>query len=436
MGFFRRKTYDIVAARHPVFDGRRLWRAGSRLPRRRRARSAPFSRAEGSAVPVETVLADPGGNSDRYMALAGAMMREGCRHIVGTVTSQARKDIIPIVEKHDGQLWYVCPYEGFEANENVVYTGACPNQHLVPLFETLLPRFGDRVYLAGANYVWGWEMNRLARELVHEADGEIVGERCLPIDETNVDRLMAEVEARRPDFVLSNLIGPSSYAFLRAMRRLADRDGDFAPELCPVVSCDLTECELVRDRYRRRGRAARRRILFHSRRDTPQQAASAKGSRTPSANRGRCRASSPRAMRRSEPALRRSRCAAATSPRLVRAALHRHRSDSVLGPLTSTLRPITPHCRSISAGSWETGSRFCASTGAIAADPYLQGRGPRRRRRGSATSAEDRVMSATPSFIGQTAIIVHRPGETTERLARGNWRCSDCESRPNGRHSM
>ena len=63
-------------------------------------------------------------------------------------------------------------------------------------------------------------MNRLAREIVTEAGGEIVGERCLPIGETDVERLVADVEARRPDFILSNLLGPSSHAFLRAMRDL------------------------------------------------------------------------------------------------------------------------------------------------------------------------------------------------------------------------
>src|ERR1700692_4136079 len=82
------------------------------------------------AFTVEPVFGDPAGCADRYITMARAMMRDnGCRHIVGAVTSQARKDVIPIVEKHDGQLWYVCPYEGFEANENVIYTGACPNQH-------------------------------------------------------------------------------------------------------------------------------------------------------------------------------------------------------------------------------------------------------------------------------------------------------------------
>jgi urea transport system substrate-binding protein len=197
------------------------------------------------SIGIEPVLGDPGGSSERYIELARKMLLEhGCRHVIGTVTSQARKDVIPVIEKHDAQLWYVCPYEGFEANPNVIYTGACPNQHLLPLFEHMLPVHGRRVYLAGANYIWGWEMNRLAREIVTEAGGEIVGERCLPIGDTDVDRIVAEVAARRPDFILSNMLGPSNHAFLQVMRELGRRDPAFRPERCPVVSCDLTECEL------------------------------------------------------------------------------------------------------------------------------------------------------------------------------------------------
>ena len=198
-----------------------------------------------SSVSIEPVFGDPGGSSERYIELARKMLLEdGCRHVIGTVTSQARKDVIPVIEKHDALLWYVCPYEGFEANPNVIYTGACPNQHLLPLFEHMLPVYGRRVYLTGANYIWGWEMNRLAREIVTEAGGEVVGERCLPIGDTDVDRIVAEVVARRPDFILSNMLGPSNHAFLRAMRELGRRDPAFRPERCPVVSCDLTECEL------------------------------------------------------------------------------------------------------------------------------------------------------------------------------------------------
>lgn len=211
---------------------------------------ADLAIAELSADPsfpleIEPVYADPGGDPRRYLEEARLMLREkGCRQIVGTIISLARKEVIPLVEKHDGLLWYVCPYEGFEANENVVYIGAVPNQHLVPLFDHLLPSAGKRAFLLGANYVWGWEMNRLARDLLADAGGEVVGERCLPLEDTDVDRIIAEIVARRPDFVLNNLVGPASWAFLTAFDALGRRDPAFAPQNCPVVSCDLTECEL------------------------------------------------------------------------------------------------------------------------------------------------------------------------------------------------
>jgi len=203
------------------------------------------ARRSGGAVSFAPVYTDPEGEPRAYLEQARAMLRDaGCRHIIGTITSLARKEVIPLVEKHDGLLWYICPYEGFEANENVIYTGTCPNQHLMPLFEHLLPRQGRRVYLIGANYVWGWEMNRIARDLLRDAGGEVVGERYLPIEETDVDRLIADIRHHRPDFILNNLIGPSSHAFLRAYRALGDADPAFRPEVRPVVSCDLTEAEI------------------------------------------------------------------------------------------------------------------------------------------------------------------------------------------------
>jgi branched-chain amino acid transport system substrate-binding protein len=203
---------------------------------------AQFAAASGRVI--EPAFFDPHADLSAYLEGARDLLRSGCRHIVGTITSAARKEVIPLVEKHDGLLWYMCPYEGFEANENVIYVGGCPNQHLIPLFDHLIPRFGARPYLVGANYVWGWEMNRLARELVNNAGGEVLGERYLPLEETAVDRIVADIEQRRPSFILNNLIGPSSYAFLEAIKALGERDPAFRAANCPVVSCDLMECEL------------------------------------------------------------------------------------------------------------------------------------------------------------------------------------------------
>jgi len=195
-----------------------------------------------SFVPVER---DPGGNADAYGTLCDEILSQtGARHVIGCVTSWSRKEVIPTLERHGATLWYAVPYEGWEASDHVVYTHACPNQHLLPLLDWVMPAHGRRAYLTGSNYIWGWEMNRLARERITQAGGEILGERYLPIGSRDVGRMVDEIRASRPDFVLNSLIGPSSYEFLAAYRDLGRADPDFAPSRRPVLSCNMTECEL------------------------------------------------------------------------------------------------------------------------------------------------------------------------------------------------
>ncbi|MGV8986167.1 MAG: transporter substrate-binding protein [Cypionkella sp.] len=195
-----------------------------------------------SFTPVER---DPGGNIDLYGPLCAELLNAtGARHVVGCVTSWSRKEVIPVLEKLGGTLWYTVPYEGFEASDHVVYTHACPNQHLLPLLDWVLPAHGKRAYLTGSNYIWGWEINRLARETVQAAGGQVLGERYLPIGSTDVARMIEEIRACRPDFILNSLIGPSSYEFMAAYSALGEEDAAFRPDRCPVLSCNLTEAEL------------------------------------------------------------------------------------------------------------------------------------------------------------------------------------------------
>lgn len=190
-------------------------------------------------------VGNPGGDIYEYHRLSETMLRDGkCRNIIGTITSLSRKETIPIIEKHDGLLWYMTPYEGFECCENVIYTGACPNQHIVPMFAHLIPHYGRRAYLVGSNYVWGWEINRVGRELISSCGGEITGEKYLPFGSVDVHRMIKDIKETRPNFILNNLIGASSYAFFRAYYAAGKTDDFFQPENCPIVSCNLTECEL------------------------------------------------------------------------------------------------------------------------------------------------------------------------------------------------
>ncbi|HEV7252984.1 MAG TPA: transporter substrate-binding protein [Mesorhizobium sp.] len=197
-------------------------------------------------IEFAAVERDPAGHTERYGPLCGQILRESAaRHVIGCTTSWSRKEAIPVLERHGGMLWYAAPYEGFEASERVVYLHACPNQHVLPLLSYVAPRWGADAVLLGSNYVWGWEVNRVARDLVTDAGGRVLAERYLALGDTDVSRLIEEIRATRPSFILNNLIGASSYAFLKAYAALGRADAGFLPVECPVLSCDLMEPELA-----------------------------------------------------------------------------------------------------------------------------------------------------------------------------------------------
>jgi branched-chain amino acid transport system substrate-binding protein len=187
---------------------------------------------------------DPKGVATAYPDCALRLLRdERIKHVVGCYTSSSRKEIIPIFEKYDALLWYPSHYEGFETNDNVVYTGAAPNHHVLPLMDYVLKHIGRDIYCIGSNYVWAWENNRIVRELVQVNDGRILGERYLQVHDCKVGRIVEEIIDRRPSFVLNMLIGESSYAFYQAFAAASEAH----PELKDTIvgSCTLSEPELA-----------------------------------------------------------------------------------------------------------------------------------------------------------------------------------------------
>jgi branched-chain amino acid transport system substrate-binding protein len=200
---------------------------------------------EAGGVKLEPVVVNPSGDLARYHALSLELLASGIRQVVGCYTSSSRKEVIPCFEKFDGLLWYPSHYEGFESSDNVIYTGASPNQHVLPLVDYLASKVGPRAYCVGSNYIWAWENNRIFREALTARGGTVIAERYLSVGDTEFDQVIAAILDQRPDFVFNNLIGTSAYAFFRAFRTACRKRGvDQAGEL-PVASCTLSEPELA-----------------------------------------------------------------------------------------------------------------------------------------------------------------------------------------------
>lgn len=199
----------------------------------------------GLGVVLTPVEVDPGGTPAAYAnCVQRLLFEEGLTHVVGCYTSSSRKEVLPLFEKADALLWYPSHYEGFETSENIVYTGAAPNQHIIPLARHLLAHHGNRGWFVGSNYIWAWENNRILREALTEAGGQVLGERYFPVGETDLGALVEQVIEDRPDFVFTTLIGESCYEFFRLLRSAASAAGINQPREMPAASCSLSEVEL------------------------------------------------------------------------------------------------------------------------------------------------------------------------------------------------
>ena len=195
---------------------------------------------------LNPVAADPAGCFEQYaISSRDLLTKKGVRHVIGCYTSSSRKDVIPLFEKSDALLWYPSHYEGFESSSNVVYTGAAPNQHIIPLVEFLLSHMGKRACCIGSNYIWAWENNRILREALFAAGGSVIAERYAAIGDTDLSKTISSILDERPDFIFNTLIGTSAYHFFQDFRAACLARGiDQASEM-PVVSCSLSEPELT-----------------------------------------------------------------------------------------------------------------------------------------------------------------------------------------------
>lgn len=112
---------------------------------------------------VTPVVKDPASDWPRFGRLAEEMLvQDQVDVIFGAWTSVSRKEILPVVEQHDGLLFYPVQYEGEESSANVFYTGAAPNQQAIPATDFMINELErDHFVLLGTDYVYPRTTNRI-----------------------------------------------------------------------------------------------------------------------------------------------------------------------------------------------------------------------------------------------------------------------------------
>ncbi len=171
---------------------------------------------------ISPVIRDPASFWPNYTKYAKELLAEQVNFIWGCTPSSSREATLPSVQRAGALLFYGVFYEGRECSPNMIATGAVPNQ----LTETAIPWMmnlaGNRIYIVGSNYIYPHTMSKQARITIYWNGGKIVGNEFFSLDcdqEEQFNAVVKDIIKKKPDWVLSNLVGVNTGAFLRAFKQ-------------------------------------------------------------------------------------------------------------------------------------------------------------------------------------------------------------------------
>lgn len=189
---------------------------------------------------IDTVTRDGESDANRFAEQANQLLtQEGVDVIFGCWTSASRKALLPVLQRHDGLLFYPLQYEGLEESPNVIYTGSTLNQQIEPALDWVMDRDWKRAAIIGSDYVYPRTANTLMYGILEKRGGQVVRETYLPLEGYDVRPAVEQLLAARPQVILSTINGAANIEFFKQLAALGP-----GVERLPVVSFSFSETEL------------------------------------------------------------------------------------------------------------------------------------------------------------------------------------------------
>lgn len=181
---------------------------------------------------------------------------EGVSTIFSCWTSSSRKAVKPIVEEYGSLLWYPVQYEGMESSSNIVYTGAAPNQQIVPAIDYLLDQGYKKFFLLGSDYVFPRTANMIINAQLEAKGAKAVGEEYADMDQTDFAAIISKIEAAKPDVIINTLNGTGNVSFFKQMSEKNYTSKDYmtmsfsiAEEEVATIGADILKGHMVSWNY-------------------------------------------------------------------------------------------------------------------------------------------------------------------------------------------
>ncbi|OXN00541.1 urea ABC transporter substrate-binding protein [Bifidobacterium vansinderenii] len=160
--------------------------------------------------------------------------------VFGGWTSSSRKAMLPVFEEDNALLFYPLQYEGMEASPNIFYSGAAPNQQIVPALDYLKEKGYKKLFLVGSDYVFPQTANRVVKAYAEGNGMQVVGEEYTPMGSTDFTTIVNKLKFSGADAVVNTLNGDSNVAFFKEYKA-----SGLTAETTPVISMSIAEEEVA-----------------------------------------------------------------------------------------------------------------------------------------------------------------------------------------------
>ncbi len=197
---------------------------------------------------LEPVVVDPASDWDLFAEKAKELLTKDKVDVTfGCWTSVSRKSVLPVYEEYKGLLFYPVQYEGQEQSPNIIYTGATPNQQLIPAAEYLMSEDGGsykKFYLIGTDYVFPRTANKILKNylLAQGVPSENIIEEYTPFHHQDYQTIVSKIKrfASSGDAcVLSTINGDSNVPFYKEFANQG-----LSSTTCPIMAFSVAEDEL------------------------------------------------------------------------------------------------------------------------------------------------------------------------------------------------
>src|ERR1700754_2109541 len=166
--------------------------------------------------PVQLINYDTQSSMQLYTQFAQqAALKDKVAVVHGGITSASREVIRPVLDKFKTLYFYNTQYEGGVCDRNQFDTGVTPAQTVEKLVPYAMKKGGKKVYVVAADYNYGQITSQWVKKYPIDNGGEVLSIDFFPLDVTNFSSTISKIQAAKPDFVWSALVGGAHISFYR-----------------------------------------------------------------------------------------------------------------------------------------------------------------------------------------------------------------------------